>query len=122
MHSVSRVDYQARNKLKLNLIINIVITIGFSDMRVSQIDELRKIGYALSDDFKTSGTYGLQPIMLSSFSYRVVFIYIDHIRKLIAPDDRVNWDDDDFLWLDYDGQRQMGIGSFITNYFRKKLR
>ena len=94
---------------------------GVGDLRVRQIPELRKIGYALSDNFKTSGTYGLQPIMLSSFSYRFVFIFIDHVRELICPD-RNNWDPEDFLWIDYNGQREMNIGNLITRYFRKKIR
>jgi hypothetical protein len=94
-------------------------------MRVSQIAQLRKIGYTLSDNFKTSGTYGLQPIMLSSFSYRLVFIYIDHVRGLISPrnnNNNNNWESNDFLWLNYNGDRQLGIGNLITKYFRKKIK
>lgn len=90
-------------------------------MRVHQINELKQVGYTLSDKFKTVGTYGLQPIILSNYSYKIVMVYINRIRELILPD-KNNWDPNDFLWVDYNGKPQRNIGRLITKYFRKKIK
>ena len=83
-------------------------------MRVSQIDQLRVVGYALSNKFKTVGTYGLQPIMLNYYSYKIIMTYINYVRKLIAPPEKnINWSPDDFLWLDYNGRPQKRIGLLL---------
>ena len=54
-------------------------------MRVRVVPQLIAVGYSLSDEFKTVRTYGLQPIMLNNYSYKIFMIYINYIRKLIAP-------------------------------------
>ena len=90
-------------------------------MRVRNIPQIKQVGYALSDKFKTVGTYGLQPIIFSKLSYRIAMIYINHIRPLIAPD-KASWEPNDYLWLDYNGNPETHIGRLITKYFRKKIK
>ena len=89
-------------------------------MRVSQIDQLKREGFALSNNFKTVGTYGLQPIILSKTSYQIVCIYVEYIRPIIIP--VYLWKPDDFLWITYKGQPEKNIGKYIKTFFQKKLK
>jgi len=90
-------------------------------LRVNQIPELQQRGYAVSDNFKTVGRYGLQPILLGKLSYKIVFIFINFVRVLIKPN-RDSWDPEDHLFIDYEGNAEMRIGDYITTYYRQKLK
>ena len=97
------------------------ITKAVSDLRVQQIPDLQQRGYAVSDNFKTVGRYGLQPILLGKLSYKIVFIFINFVRVLIKPN-RDSWDPEDHLFIDYEGNAEMRIGDYITTYYRQKLK
>jgi len=92
-----------------------------SDLRVYQIPDLQQRGYAVSDNFKTVGRYGLQPIVLGKLSFNIVSIYIDFVRVLIKPN-RDSWDPEEHLFINYEGNAEMRIGNYITSYYRQKLK
>ena len=90
-------------------------------MKVSQIEQLQQSGYSVSNNFKTVGSYGLQPIILGNISYRIVSIYIEFVRPIIKSN-KDKWDPNESLWIDFKGRTETRIGSLITAYFRRKLK
>ena len=92
---------------------------GIDDLKLSSAEELIGQGHSMSTKFKTSATYGYQPVTLSNVSLELFQIYIDMLRPS-ASQGRCN-DPQDPLWLNWKGAREKNIGRKVQRFYIRTL-
>ena len=91
---------------------------GIADAKYGQRDELLTSGHAMTSLFKTSSSYGYQPIVVDyEVARRLLQIYIDCVRpteRFIQLQDR-----NSPLWTNYNGSalNSHAIGTLLKRFF-----
>lgn len=88
---------------------------GIADMKYQQYFGLIEDGYAMSQSFKTSTTYGYQPVTLAEMSLFLLRLYWEQLRPCIANmvgEDCISANTS--LFLRYSGEPFTGILSVKT--------
>lgn len=83
---------------------------------------LYEVRRAFNSKFKTGHKYGYQPVSLDDVSYEYFCLYWRIARPAIC--ERLNVDisaDNDPLFLNFSGNRDVLIGNYISAFFRQKL-
>lgn len=83
---------------------------GVQDIKWGQAKDLLTYGYTLSSKFKTSASFGYQPVTTSDISLNLIQLYITRLRPKITSTMN-NWKDP--LFLHYDGTPATRIGDKV---------
>ncbi len=89
---------------------------GIKDMKMSQVDSLFQDGWAESTTFKTSGTYGYQPVTVGVVSMELLRIYVDFVRPVAASTQVEK--PTDFLFIKWKDNDVINLGRSITSFFK----
>jgi hypothetical protein len=92
---------------------------GIVSLREKQIPEIRQKGHVLSNEFKTQKFYHYQPVPLPQQAELLFDQYLAYIRpQAVARSSREPNDPDNYIFLNYDGNRYHNIGQEIANITR----
>lgn len=82
---------------------------GILDMKLAQANELVHHGSAMSTKFKTSSSFGYQPVTVSSLSRQCLLWYLNNIRPKIKH----HTSSSEYLFLKYNGYREDRGGDYV---------
>ena len=92
---------------------------GVQDLRYGQRRELLTQGHASTGAFKTSPTYMFQPITLPHKVKKLIRLYLKVLRPMVCGGIEPN--DNDFLFLAFNGQPETKAGSKVSEFFSKSI-
>ena len=92
---------------------------GIETLRLAHIEEWREKHYALNTQFKTSATFGYQPVILAAAVVPLLQVYLNILRPSVLPPNAVAHRDD-FMWLSFNGQPVNNISVRVIRYFRDR--
>jgi hypothetical protein len=94
---------------------------GVDGLVYGQLTEMIDDDFAMSNRFKTSLTYGLQAVIVSSVSKKLLLLYAKYIRPLVSSNLSVAMDN--FLFLTFDGEPMQSnvIGTLVTKTFENLI-
>ena len=81
--------------------------------------ELARDLVTFADAFKTQHLYGFQPVTLSEIARELLVIYLEHLRPQVTHCHPSCGSEP--LWLDFDGNADLGIGKRVTSFFKRTL-
>ena len=85
-------------------------------IQVKALGEMLRSDATFGDKFKTSGKYGLQPIILSETSKYLLRIYMHHFRPVVSN----VCNPEDTLFLSFEG-KPIKCGLYVTRFFKRTL-
>ena len=92
---------------------------GIDDLKLSSAEELIGQGHTMSTKFKTSATYGYQPVTMSSISLELFQIYLELLRPTASQG---RWNQPQHpLWLNWMGEWDHTIGRKVQRFYVRTL-
>jgi len=85
------------------------------DIRLGQVEEIMENGFATTPNFKTAQFHGFQAVILPKSSLKLLTIYLDFARPVVATAE--NSLSGSHLFLDCDGNPDLRIGRKLTRFF-----
>ena len=92
---------------------------GIDDLKLSSAQELIGQGHTMSTKFKTSSTFGFQPVTMSNISLELFHTYVDMLRPMVSQG-RCN-DPKHSLWLNWKGDKDTSIGRKVQRFYIRTL-
>jgi hypothetical protein len=93
---------------------------GIAQLSASAYDEFISSGYALAQKFKTSSTFGFQPVALSEKSCKLVMMYYQLFRPVAEMNAKQKCNR---MWLNWNGTAMDNgeLGKHLTSFFKSQL-
>jgi hypothetical protein len=92
---------------------------GIDDLKLSCAQELIGQGHTMSTKFKTSSTFGFQPVTMSNISLELFQTYVDMLRPMVSQG-RCN-EPKHSLWLNWKGAKDTSIGRKVQRFYIRTL-
>jgi hypothetical protein len=93
---------------------------GIAHLSISAYDDFISSGYALAQKFKTSSTFGFQPVALSEKSCKLVMMYYQLFRPVAEMNAKQKCTR---MWLNWNGTAmdKGELGKHLTSFFKSQL-